>query len=297
MLKGTPMEELLTTKELANLLRLNEKKVYQLVREGAVPHVRIAGKWLFPKEHILRWIDESVQRERDLLIVGSDDILLTRLLASYSRQRFPDLTFYSPVGSLRGIQALSERKGQACCVHLLDLETGEYNLPFLKRQLAPQQYVVVNLWHRRQGLIVKKGNPLGIKGLEDVVRTGARFINRNEGSGTRILAEHLIQEKGLDLKEIVGFGEEADSHLEVALKVFFGEADVGMGIEYVTHLFPLDFTPVQEERFDLVVPKELWPTKVIRRFIAYIDPVKICGLFRSLPGYDLRDTGKIVFES
>jgi excisionase family DNA binding protein len=290
------MEELLNTKELADLLRLNEKKVYQLVKEGTVPHVRIAGKWLFPKEHILRWIDESVERERDLLIVGSDDILLTRLLTIYSRERFPDLTFYSPVGSLRGIQALSQRKGQACCVHLLDVETGEYNLPFLKRHLSPKRYVVVNLWYRKQGLIVKRGNPLGIKGLEDVVRTGARFINRNEGSGTRILVEHLIRDEMLDVKEVVGFGEEVDSHVEVGLKVFLEEADVGMGIEYVTHLFPLDFTPIREERFDLVIPRELWPTKVIRGFIAYVDPVQIRRVFRSLPGYDLRDTGKIVYE-
>jgi len=296
VVQTTPMGELLNTKELADLLRLNEKKVYQLVKEGTVPHVRIAGKWLFPKDHILRWIDESVQRERDLLIVGSDDILLTRLLAIYSRERFPDLTFYSPVGSLRGIQALSQRKGQACCVHLLDVETGEYNLPFLRRHLASQRYVVVNLWYRRQGLILKRGNPLGIKGLEDVVRTGARFINRNEGSGTRILVEHLIRDNGLDVKEVVGFGEVVDSHVEVALKVFLGEADVGMAIEYVTHLFPLDFTPIQEERFDLVIPRELWPTKVIRGFIAYVDPVQIRRVFRTLPGYDLRDTGKIVYE-
>jgi putative molybdopterin biosynthesis protein len=297
VLKSTSMGELLNTKELADLLRLNEKKVYQLVREGAVPHVRIAGKWLFPREHILRWIDERVQREKDLLIVGSDDILLTRLLTFYSRERFPDLTFYSPVGSLKGIQALSQKKGQACCVHLLDLETGEYNLPFLKRHLSPQRYVVLNLWYRRQGLIVKKGNPLGISGWEDVVKMGARFINRNEGSGTRILTEHLVRDRGLDGKEVVGFGEEVDSHLEVALKVFFGEADVGMAIEYVTHLFPLDFKPMQEERFDLVIPKELWSTRVIKGFIAYIDPAQIRRLFRDLPGYDFRDTGKVVFES
>jgi putative molybdopterin biosynthesis protein len=95
----------------------------------------------------------------------------------------------------------------------------------------------------------------------------------------------------------VGFGEAVDSHMEVALKVFLGEAVVGMGIEYVTHLFPLDFTPIREERFDLVIPRELWPTKVIRGFIAYVDPVQIRRVFRSLPGYDLRDTGKVVFES
>ncbi|RLB06104.1 MAG: DNA-binding protein [Deltaproteobacteria bacterium] len=291
------MGELLTTKELADLLRLNEKKVYQLVKEGGIPHVRIAGKWLFPKEHILRWIDEGVQRERDIFIVGSDDILLSRLLALYSRERFPQsLTFYSPVGSLKGVQALLQRKGQICCLHLLDSDTGEYNLPFLNRYLSPQHYVVINLWHRRQGLILKKGNPLGIKSLEDVVRKGVRFINRNEGSGTRLLLEYLLREKGLEEKEIVGFADEVDTHLGVALKVYFGEADVGLGIEYVAHLFPLDFIPLQDERFDLVVPKELWHTEIIKGFIAYIDPMRIRRLFRILPGYDLKATGKVIFE-
>ena len=293
-----PMEELLTTKELANFLRLNEKKVYQLIKEGGIPHVRIAGKWLFPKGHVMRWIDERVQREKDILIVGSDDILLARLLALYSREHFPQsLTFYSSVGSLRGIQALAQKKGQACCAHLLDVETGDYNLPFLNRYLAPQKYIVVNLCYRRQGLICKEGNPLGIKGLEDVAKKGGRFINRNEGSGTRLLLEYLLREKGLEEKEIVGFTDEVDTHLEVALKVLFGEADVGLGIEYVTHLLPLGFIPLREERFDLVIPKELWPTQVMRGFLSYVDPVPIQRIARTLPGYNLKDTGKVIFES
>jgi putative molybdopterin biosynthesis protein len=292
------MEELLTTKELADFLRLNEKKVYQLIKEGGIPHVRIAGKWLFPKGHIMRWIDERVQREKDIFMVGSDDILLARLLALYSRERFPQsLTFYSPVGSLRGIQALSQKKGQACCTHLLDVETGTYNLPFLSRHLASQKYVVVNLCYRSQGLIVKEGNPLGIKGLGDVVKKGVRFINRNEGSGTQVLFEYLLREKGLEGKEIVGFTDEVDTHVEVALKVLFGEADVGVGIEYVTHLLPLAFIPLREERFDLVIPKELWPTQVMKGFLSYIDPVPIQRVAHTLPGYNLRDTGKVIFES
>lgn len=297
MIHSIAMEGLLTTKELADLLRLNEKKIYQLIREGGIPHVRIAGKWLFPKQHVMRWIDENVQREKDIFIVGSDDILLARLLSFYSREKFPQsITFYSPVGSLRGLQALSQRKGQACCTHLLDIESGEYNLPFLIRHLSPQEYNVVNLWYRKQGLIVKKGNPMAIKGLEDVVKKGVRFINRNEGSGTRLLLEYLLGEKGLEGKEVVGFSEEADTHLEVALKVFFGEADVGMGIEYVAHLFPLDFISIQEERFDLVIPKELWSTKIMQGFMTYIDPVQIRRFSRSLPGYNLKDTGKVIFE-
>jgi len=291
------VDRLLTTKELADLLRINEKKVYQLVREAGIPHVRIAGKWLFPRDHLLRWIDERVEREKDVFIVGSDDILLGRLLASYSQGNFPQsLGFYSAVGSLKGLDALSRRKAHACCVHLLDVESGEYNLPFIKRYASGHEWVVVNLWYRRQGLIVRRGNPLGIKGMGDIARKGARFINRNEGSGTRVLIEYLLREEGVEAQEIKGFGSEVSTHMEVALKVLLGEADVGMGIEYVTHLLPLDFVPLREERFDLVVPKELWHTKAIGNFLSLVTPLKIKELFPRLPGYSFRETGKVILE-
>ena len=292
------MDKLLTTKELAGFLRLNEKKVYQLVKEGNIPHVRIAGKWLFPERHITRWIDENVQRERDILIVGSNDVLMERLVLLYSQENFPgSVAFYSSMGSSRGVHALSLKKGQVCCTHLLDTETGEYNLPFLDRVLPGQRYVVVNLWRRKQGLIVKKGNPMGLRGLEDVIEKKARFINRNEGSGTHVLLEYFLKEKGLDKRDITGFNEEVDSHLDVALKVFFGEADVGLGIEYVTYPLGLDFLPLKEEMFDLVIPVELWSTSVIKGFMNYIDPVRINNLSKNLPGYNLKDTGKIRFEN
>ncbi|MBN1931132.1 MAG: helix-turn-helix domain-containing protein, partial [Desulfobacterales bacterium] len=146
------MKDLLTTRELADFLRLNEKKVYQLIREGTIPHVKIAGKWLFPRRHVERWIDENVQREKNIQIVGSDDILLAQLLSLYSLEKYPEsLAFYSSVGSLQGIKALSRKRGQACCTHMLDAETGKYNLPILDRILSPQPYIVVNLWHRNQG--------------------------------------------------------------------------------------------------------------------------------------------------
>lgn len=292
------MEEMLTTKELADLLRLNEKKVYQLVRDGGVPHVRIAGKWLFPRQHVFRWIDENVHREKEILIVGSDDILMTRLISLYSQDRFPDsMAFYSPVGSSMGLEALAQRKGQACCTHLLDQETGEYNLPVLRRVMSGQRYVVVNLWHRKQGFIVKKGNPLAIRSLEDVIEKKARFVNRNSGAGTRVLMEYLLKTRGLDEKTFPGFNNEVDTHLGVALKIFFDEADVGLGIEYVTHFLGLDFIPVREERFDLVVPRELWHTRNIKEFCAYLNPSRITGLFHVLPGYDFTDTGKVIYES
>jgi putative molybdopterin biosynthesis protein len=298
MLGKETMDEILTTKELAEFLRLNEKKIYHLVREGGIPHIRITGKWLFPKRHVLRWIEENVQREEDILIAGSDDILLGRLLAAYSREKFPkSLIFYSPVGSLKGVECLLHRKAQVCCVHLFDEETGTYNLPFLRRLLSSQEYIVINLWYRSQGIIVKKGNPLGITGLEDIVKKEAKLINRNRGSGTRLLLEYLLGQKGFQAEEVLGFSDEVDTHLEVAFRVFFEEADVGLGIEYVTHLLSLDFIPLQEERFDLVIPGELWPTKSMKEFIDIIHPITIRRLSRSLPGYNLKDTGKVLFES
>jgi molybdate-binding protein len=111
------------------------------------------------------------------------------------------------------------------------------------------------------------------------------------------LFEYLLREKGLERKEINGFTDEVDTHVEVALKVLFGEADVGIGIEYVTHLLPLAFIPLREERFDLVIPKELWPTQVMKGFISYVDPVSIQRVARTFPGYNLKDTGKVIFES
>lgn len=299
MIRGTEsgMDEMLTTKELAELLRLNEKKVYQLVRDGGVPHVRIAGKWLFPRKHVMRWLDEQVHRERDIRIMGSDDVLVDRLISLYSREQYPEsMAFYAAMGSTKGIDALSRKKGHACCTHILDTETGEYNLPVLARLMPDRQYVVINLWYRKQGLIVKKGNPLGIGSLADVARRKATFINRNKGSGTRVLLEYLLGEEEIDERDITGFTDEVDSHLGVALRVLFGEADAGVGIEYVTHPLGLDFVPIREERFDLVVPKELWSTGIVREFVSYLDPPRIKKISRNLPGYDLRETGKVIFE-
>jgi putative molybdopterin biosynthesis protein len=219
-------------------------------------------------------------------------------LALYSKEKFPkSLAFYSPVGSMKGVQCLSQYKAQACCVHLLDEGTGEYNLPFLSRQLSSQPFTVMNLWYRRQGLVVKKGNPLGIRNLDDVVKKKARWVNRNKGSGTRLLLDYLLEKAGLRDGEIVGFADEVSSHLEVAFRVYFEEADVGLGIQYATHLLPLDFIPLQDERFDLVIPKELWSTRLIKEFVGYIDPVMIRKVARSLPGYDLKDCGKVLFQS
>ncbi|MFH1729961.1 MAG: helix-turn-helix transcriptional regulator [Pseudomonadota bacterium] len=289
------MEELLTTKEVADFIRVNEKKIYQLVKDGSIPHVKVAGKWLFPRKHINRWIDENIEREKSILIAGSDDILLSRLISSFSQSNWPNSTiFYSPIGSKKGLDALKRRKAQLSCVHLLDTESGEYNLPYLTRIFHNQKYKVMTLWTRQQGFIVKKNNPLKIKALANILASEARFINRNEGSGTQLLLEHLIKKEDLNFDKILEKSEKVNSHLEIAQKVFYDEADVGIAIKYVSSLFPLDFIPIQEERFDLVIPSDLWKTPLIKTFINHISPEKISKLSKNLPGYNLKDTGRLI---
>jgi len=298
LIEDSAVDEMLTTRELAQLLRLNEKKVYQLVRDGTVPRVRVMGKWLFPRNHVMRWIDENVQRQKDILIVGSDDILLSQLLSAYSRENISEsIAYYAPVGSLKGIEALLHGKCQACAAHILDMETGDYNLPYLQRTLAGRKYCVFNLSHRKQGLIVKKGNPLGLRGMRDCSEKGVRFAGRNIGSGTQVLLDYLLRQDGLEEKNGIKITGTSDTHMEVASKVFFDEADAGLGIEYVTHPLGLDFIPLKDERLDLVIPQELWATFYIKRFIDYLKPATVTKISQNLPGYDLKDTGKLIFSS
>ncbi|OAQ20097.1 helix-turn-helix transcriptional regulator [Thermosulfurimonas dismutans] len=285
------MEELLTTKEVARLLRVNEKKVYQLIKEAGLPHVRIAGKWLFPKEHLNHWLRERIQTEKDLRLGGSDDPLLLKFLSSFNRKDPLQRTvFYAAIGSRLGLMALKEAKVEGCCCHLLDPETQEYNLPFLKKWFQAGTYVVVTLWHRRQGLYLAKGNPLGIKDLKDAVSKGARFINRNKGSGTRHLLDLILEQENISSEEVVGFRQEVSTHFEVALKVFLGEADAGLGIEYMAHLFGLEFIPLVEERFDLVFSSLVWETEKVKNFLSFL----FSANWHKVPGYSFRDTGKIL---
>jgi len=239
-----------------------------------------------------------VEGEKDIFIAGSDDLILKQLVSKYIEKSFPQsLAYYADVGSLKGILALSCGKTFIAAIHLLDAETGEYNLPYLSRYLQNEEYAVINLSYRNQGLIVNKGNPLGIKGIRDVVEKKARFVNRNPGSGTRVLFDYYLNKLNIDPEEIIGYKNEVNKHLDVGLKILHGEADAGLGIESVSSILHLDFIPITQERFDLAISKQHLYTKPMRDFLSLIDPVFIHTLFKKPAGYDLRDTGKIIYHS
>ena len=231
------------------------------------------------------------------VIIGSHDIALD-VLANYLRQKYPAATLSSAhVGSLGGLTAL--KRGEAHCAgtHLLDEETGTYNVPYIERFLPGREVVLVNLAHREQGLIVAAGNPKGIKGLADLVRPDITYVNRQRGAGTRILLDYLLKKAGIEPDLIRGYELEEYTHMSVAAAIKSGSVDAGLGIRAAAQALELDFIAIEEERYDLCIPAEFWETQHIQRMLAVMAEPSFQEEVRNLGGYDLRDCGRVMWRS
>ena len=224
--------------------------------------------------------------------IGSHDIALD-VLANFLRKSHPEATLSSAhVGSLGGLTALKRQEAHLAGTHLLDEETGEYNVSYIERLLKGRPIVLINLVHRQQGLIVAKGNPKNIKGVEDLVRDDIGYINRQRGAGTRILLDFKLKEKDIDPGTIQGYEREDYTHMSVAAAVASGSADAAMGILAAARALDLDFIPVVEERYDLCIPGEYYDTPYIQRLLEVMKMPEFRQDVESLGGYDLRDCGK-----
>lgn len=300
-------KEMLTTKEVAEYLSINEKQVYRLIKEKKIPATRITGKWLFPKGLIDEWIMKSAResvriperkgpQENQVVIAGSNDLAL-ELLAKNATIQHPRYNFsISNIGSLAGLIALQNRNCHVAAAHLLDTETGEYNSSFVKKHFPDLKVVALNLSHREQGLIVRKGNPLAINALKQLADKKIRFINRQEGSGTRVLLDCRLQEDGIHPADIPGYSRIAYTHIEVALEIFSGSADAGLGIFAVARQLGLDFIPLATERFDLIIPVENYSTRAVKSLKGVLGSDEFKKRMGQLGGYNTKDTGKIIFE-
>jgi putative molybdopterin biosynthesis protein len=230
------------------------------------------------------------------VIIGSHDLALD-VLANFMRRKFPEATLSSAhVGSLGGLTAL--RRGEAHCAgtHLLDEETGEYNVSYVKRILSGRKISLVNLVYREQGLILAKGNPRNICDLNDLTREGINFVNRQRGAGTRILLDYLLRKQGLDPERINGYEHEEYTHMAVAVAVKAGAADAGLGIRAAARALGMDFVGIVQERYDLCIPEEYWDSPYIQRLLEVMNMPGFQEEVRMLGGYDLRDCGKVVWQ-
>ena len=287
--------EIFSARDLSKYLKINEKKVYKLVQESKIPHIKIGGKIAFTKEIIDTWILENTEREKQIYIAGSDDILLTRIIDSYNTKH-QNTVFYAPIGSVNGLRLLKNHAATMSSVHILDIEKKEYNLSYLDRYLTKDDYVVLQLFSREQGIYLPKDNPKGIKSFEDIAAKGAAFVNRNKGSGSRILIDFLIHEKQIDPQSIKGYTAEVESHLQGGLQVLRGEADAAFGIRYVAHMLDLGFAPQFNERFDMVIPVEHFHTSHVKTFLTFFEQPALLNHIRDFTGYDTTKMGSIIHQ-
>jgi putative molybdopterin biosynthesis protein len=230
--------------------------------------------------------------EKTILCIGSHDLtldLIGQYLAEYNR-RFVS----NNVGSQGGLIALQRREAHVAGSHLLDPETGEYNLSDIRKYLPGRQLRVLCLVRREQGLFVRKGNPRKIMKLEDLSRDDIRIINRQRGAGTRVLLDYHLKMKGLVADSIRGYDDEEYTHLGVAAAVASGRADTGLGIAAAALALDLDFIPLFSERYDLIIPQEYVEDILLQPLFEVIGSSRFKSAVAALPGYDVREMGRVI---
>ncbi len=302
-------EEMMSTKEVARYLGVHEKQVYALVKSKRIPSTRITGKWVFPKRLIDGWIEshakQGLEKAREksasmggaLLACGSNDPILD-MLQTYLKKTYPEFLILSAnTGSTEGLKALNSGYTDLAWSHLLDPKSGQYNIPFLPTYLPDVKAVVVNLFHRELGLIMAPRNPLNIKGFEDLSKKGVRLVNRQKGSGTRVLLDHHLQELQIPSAKINGYEREVYTHFEVGLSILSKEADVGIATIAVAKLLGLPFVPIANESFDMILEQNTFFHKGIQAFIETLNSKEFRQRVEPIGAYDFKDSGKILYST
>lgn len=259
--------------------------------------------------HLSRWREERKGREDTpevqgqttghrtdtIVMVGSHDLALD-LLVNKLKSGHPEITVeLNHAGSLGGLIALQEGRADLAGIHLLDEETGEYNYPYLKHLLPGRELVVVHLAYRIQGLMFTKGNPKGISGFEDLGRSDITFVNRQKGSGTRVLLDFELRKHRTDPLRVRGYENQVDTHLAVAMSISHGKADVGLGIQAAADANELDFLPILRERYDLIIPIENYRSKLITLLLEIVASPDFKAVVANIGGYDTSQTSSTTF--
>lgn len=230
----------------------------------------------------------EIPGKRTIVLSGSHDLALEML----SRLGGDDLyIFTNPIGSLDGLVALREGLCNATGCHLYDTPSGDYNTPYVRHFFPDKKMVILTLAHREQGLIVRTGNPQDIRNLEDLIRPGLGFINRNRGSGTRLWLDGQLMRMGISTGDIQGYKDEVSTHTAVATAIQQGHADAGLGIHAVAGAYNLGFIPLFQERYDLVVPEEQYEQKQLAPMFDAFFSAGFRHQVESLVGYDVSHLG------
>ena len=242
----------------------------------------------------VRLLSREEKLQQTLVIIGSHDPLLDELGDMMHLENQDVYMSSAHVGSMGGIMAIRRGEAHAAGCHLLDTESGEYNRAFIKKYFPNGGVRLVRCVGRQQGLMVQKGNPLDLHDFSDIMRSGLRYVNRQKGSGTRILTDYLCRKNGLDTDRIYGYEREELTHTSVAAQIVNGSADAGMGIYSAAKLYDLDFIPICIEEYDLLIPDHAWDTPMVQQMLATLRSDAFREKLLSLGGYTLDNPGEII---
>jgi len=242
----------------------------------------------------VRLLCSEEKLEKTLVVIGSHDPLLDELADMMHVDNNGVYMSSAHVGSMGGIMAIRRGEAHAAGCHLLDTESGEYNLAFIRKYFPKGGVKLIRCVGRQQGLMVQKGNPLGITSFADIAKSGVRYVNRQKGSGTRILTDYLCKKDGLDTDEIYGYDREGLTHTSVAAQIACGSADAGMGIYSAAKLYDLDFLPICIEEYDLIIPDHAWESPMVQQLITTMKSDAFREKILAMGGYTIDRPGEII---
>ena len=306
-----------TTEEIAQLLTISKLTVYDIIKKGEIRAYRVGRQMrvdavdlaaykerlksggesaLIPVKPITPPSPASDTVTNSNIIISGQDLSLD-IIASYIEESGLYRPLRSFAGSLNSLIKMYQGQADIVSTHLFDGETGDYNLPYVKRLLTGRSYMVINLIGRTAGLYVQKDNPKQLKDWSDLQRLGMRLVNREIGSGARVLLDEQLRLAGINGSSISGYEDEELNHMAVAARVASGQADAGVGIEKTARLIDVDFVPLIQEQYDLVLIKTKENEKLRELIINTLNSTSFKEKLKAIGGYDLSKTGTILYET
>ena len=286
------MGQLLTPRQVADILKVKKNTVYEMIKRGEIKGVKVGKQIRVDADALNAYLEPSGVQDDPVILCGQD-MLLDTLCDCLGEEPYRIKAYRSKQGSYNGLFALYQRQVHMATAHLWDGLSDSYNLPYIRWMLPGTDADVYHLVRRKQGFYVPAGNPKGLSGWEDFRRKDLCFINREPGCGVRVLVDEKLRKMGIFPKDVRGYGREESSHLSVACAVSEGKGDYGVGIEKIAaSMEDMDFIPLQTETYDLVIRREDADKPFARAAVAIIRSEAFKEKVRHMGGYDVSIMGQ-----
>lgn len=307
-----PQDYSYTIEEVAQLLKVSKLTIYDLVKKEELPVYRVGRQMRVDQEDLQKYIQKSktgssvkevttpkqVKHDSDKkkVIISGQDLVLD-LLGKYIEKDRQVKILRSHEGSYNGVLAMYNGDCDIASMHMYDGDTGEYNTSYLKKIFVSHPYIQIHLLTRMAGFYVEKGNPLGIQSFEDITKPDVRIINREKGSGARTLLDEKLRVHEIPRATILGYDDEEKSHLDVASAVAQGHAQLAVGIEKIAKLVNVDFIPLVEESYDIVLFKSPENEQLVETVKSILQSSEFQDEVAALGGYSIQNMGKVIYET